>query len=145
MNFSTFITDYGTIITNYVTAGTVCFALCYGIELNNKITNNQKVNLVRPFILALFSVIISTIIYRWSESDRNYKLPFEYKIGVATLLAILSGRLLPAVQSKKFDKFLLNFLFGLAGDLGKKAGEALKEAEAAEQKDSKSKEEEKKN
>ena len=145
MNFSAFLTDYGTIITNYCAAGTVCFAVCYGIELNTKITNKQPINFIRPFTLALFSVIISTIIYRWSESNGNHELPFEYKLGVAMFLAIMSDRLLPAVQSKKFDKFVLNFLFSLAGDLGKKAGEALKEAEAAEQKDSKSKEEEKKN
>lgn len=133
MNFSTFMIDYGSIIANYVISATVGFIICYSDEFIKKSAAKERMRYVVPFTLGIFTVIITTAVYRWISST-GYDLAFEYKLVIAAVFAKMSNIIVPALETKNFAKFIVRFALKMAGSLGQKASEALKEAEAEDKK-----------
>ena len=133
MNFSTFMIDYGSIIANYVISATVGFIICYSDEFIKKSAAKERMRYVVPFTLGIFTVILTNAVYRWILST-GHNLPFEYKLVIAAAFAKMSSVIVPALETKNFTKFIVKLALKMAGSLGEKAAEALKEAEAEDKK-----------
>ena len=133
MDFSTFMIDYGSIIANYVISATVGFIICYSDEFIKKSAVKERMRYVVPFTLGIFTVILTNAAYRWILST-GYNLPFEYKLVIAAAFAKMSSVIVPALETKNFTKFIVKLALKMAGSLGEKASEALKEAEAEDKK-----------